>query len=91
MSAGNLTLTVAQFRALGTGVLPASATVTLADTGVAIASLSVGEMASLAGKGIDRRDASDNQLALSVAQYGSDVSSERRLANHPKCEADRAP
>ena len=69
MTFNSLVLTVAQFRALGSGALPFSARVTLADSGAALASLAQTELAALAGKGVGRIDARDNQLSLSVAQY----------------------
>ncbi len=64
-----LLLSVAQFNALGTVVLTNADTVTLADSGATLAALTAGEVAALAGKGIDRIDATDDVLTLSVAQY----------------------
>jgi hypothetical protein len=64
-----LSLTVAQYLALGTVALTAADVVTLADTGANLASLSAAQFAALAGNGIDRIDATDNALSLSVAQY----------------------
>jgi len=64
-----VTLSVAQYLALGTGGLPASDIVTLADTGAALGGLSVGVFGLLASRGIDRIDATDNVLTLSVARY----------------------
>lgn len=64
-----LSLTVAQYRALGTVTLAAGDVVTLADTGANIATLSATDMAALADAGIDKIDASDNALNLTVAQY----------------------
>jgi cytochrome c2 len=64
-----LSLTAAQYQALGAATFAASNTVTLADTGAHIAALTAAEFAALAGHGIDRIDASDNALGLTVAQY----------------------
>ena len=63
-----LSLSVAQFQALGTVALTAADTVTLRDTGAALAGLSVADIAALAGKGIDELDATNNHLSLTVAQ-----------------------
>lgn len=62
------TFTVAQYLALAPGALAASDVVTLRDTGAALASLSVAQFAALAAKGIDKLDATDNALTLSLAQ-----------------------
>jgi Ca2+-binding RTX toxin-like protein len=64
-----LSLTLAQYQALGTVVLVAADVVTLADTGANIGALSASAIAALAGKGIDRIDATDNVLSLSVSQF----------------------
>ncbi len=64
-----LTLSVAQYQALGKLSLTAADVVTLADTGVILAGLSATNVAALAGKGVDRIDATDNVLTLSVGQY----------------------
>ncbi len=61
-----LTLNVAQFNALGTVALNAGDVVTLADTGANLASL---DFTSLAAKGVDVLDATDNVLSLTVAKY----------------------
>src|SRR6185436_4613798 len=66
-----LSLTVAKNQALGTVALTAADTVTLADTGSALAGLSTTQLAGLADKGIDLLDASDNALSLSFAQYNA--------------------
>jgi hypothetical protein len=64
-----LTLSVAQFQALGTVELAAGDVVTLADTGANLAALSASEIAALADAGIDKIDATDNVLSLTVAQF----------------------
>jgi len=64
-----LTLTVAQYQALGTVELVAGDVITLADTGAHIAALSAQDFAALADAGIDRIDATDNVLNLTVDQF----------------------
>ncbi len=66
-----LSLTVAKYQSLGTVHLTAADTVTLADTGANIAALTSAQFAALAGNGIDKIDATNNVLTLSVAQYGA--------------------
>ncbi len=70
-SVGNtpLVLTVAQYRALGTAMPAAEGGVVLEDTGMALASLTVDEMGSLAGNRVTTIDALDDALSLSVAQF----------------------
>ena len=63
-----LSLSVAQYKALGTVALTAADTVTLRDSGGGLADLSAAEIAALAGKGVDRLDASNDRLTLSLAQ-----------------------
>ena len=65
-----LSLTVAQYKALGTVALTANDAVTLADSGSALAGLTALEIGALAAKGIDypRRDGR-RSCRLSVAQY----------------------
>jgi hypothetical protein len=64
-----LSLTLAQLQALGSVLLSSGDTVTLKDTGAVLAAMSAGQIGGLAGKGIDRIDASDNVLTLTLAQY----------------------
>ncbi|WP_218037674.1 M10 family metallopeptidase C-terminal domain-containing protein, partial [Reyranella soli] len=64
-----LSLSVAQFQALGAVTLTAADTVTLVDAGTTLAGLSVADIGGLATKGVDRLDSIDNVLTLSVAQY----------------------
>jgi hypothetical protein len=64
-----LSLSVAQYQALGVVTLAAGDVITLADTGANITTLSATDMAALADAGIDRIDATDNTLNLTVAQY----------------------
>jgi Ca2+-binding RTX toxin-like protein len=66
-----LSLTVAQYQALGTVSLVAADVVTLADTGAAIAALSASAIAALAANGIDRIDATDNTLILDISQFSA--------------------
>jgi Ca2+-binding RTX toxin-like protein len=70
-SVGNipLVLTVAQYRALGTAMPAAEGGVVLEDTGMALASLTVDEMGSLAGNRVTTINALDDALSLSVAQF----------------------
>jgi hypothetical protein len=63
-----LTLTAAQFQALGTVALKSTDTVTLLDTGANISALTTGQFNALAAKGIDILDATDNAYSLSVAK-----------------------
>jgi len=64
----DVAFTVAQFKALGaTGVLGTD-TLTLKDTGANLSTLSVTEIIALAGQGVDKLNATDNQLKLSVEQ-----------------------
>ena len=64
-----LSLSIAQFSALGTVTLTSTDTVTLKDTGTNLAGLTATQIGQLAGEGIDALDATNNVLALSVAQY----------------------
>jgi Ca2+-binding RTX toxin-like protein len=66
-----LSLSTAQFNALGMVALTASDTVTLRDTGAALAGLSATQIGQLAAKGIDALDAGDNGLSLSLAQFNA--------------------
>jgi Ca2+-binding RTX toxin-like protein len=66
-----LSLSLAQFNALGTVNLTMSDTVTLSDTGAALGALSVAQISALAGKGVDVVDASNNALSLSLAQFNA--------------------
>jgi Ca2+-binding RTX toxin-like protein len=68
-TSNSLILNAAQYQALGTIVLTAADTVTLSDAGAAIAALTVADFAALAGKGVDRIDATNNALTISLAQY----------------------
>lgn len=71
-SDNQLSLSVAQFSALGNLGLTAADTVTLSDTGVKLANLlATLTPAALSAKGIDALDASDNQLSLSIAQVNA--------------------
>ena len=66
-----LTLSVAQLEALGSVTLTAGDTVTLADTGAnigALTSLQIGQLATL---GVDTIDATDDMLAISLAQFNA--------------------
>ncbi len=67
-SNGKLTLSVAQYNALGKIALTATDAVTLADTGGNLAALTPAAFAQLAARGIDRIDATDGLLSLSVAE-----------------------
>jgi Ca2+-binding RTX toxin-like protein len=64
-----LTLTVAKFQALGPISLTAEDVVTLADTGANLAALTATELAAAAAAGIDKINATDNALSLTVEQY----------------------
>ena len=63
-----LTISTTQFGALGTTTLTAGDTVTLADTGASLAALN---FSTLASKGIDVLDATNNVLSLTVTQYNA--------------------
>jgi hypothetical protein len=63
-----LTLGLDQFKALGKIALTATDAVTLADTGANLAALTPAAFAQLAARGIDRLDATDGLLSLSVAE-----------------------
>jgi Ca2+-binding RTX toxin-like protein len=64
-----LVLTVAQYNALGAVKLTAGDTVTLSDTGAALSALTLTDIRALAHGGIDKIDASDNVLTLSVDEF----------------------
>lgn len=64
-----LALTVAKFQALGSISLASDDTVTLADTGANLAALTAAELAAAAAAGIDRINATDKLLSLTVEQY----------------------
>ncbi|MFC4174803.1 hypothetical protein ACFOYU_22575 [Microvirga sp. GCM10011540] len=72
-SDGAVSLTADQAAALAdSGIsLAAGDDVALADTGAALGGLSAAELAALNGRGIDRIDASDDVLALSLAQLNA--------------------
>jgi hypothetical protein len=63
------TFNLAQFEALGTVKLTTADVITLADTGAALGALSATQIGALQASGIDRLDATDNMLSLSVAQF----------------------
>ena len=62
-------MTVLQYQGLGSVALTLTDIVTLADLGTTLATLTPGEIAALAGNGIDVINATDNALSLTVAQY----------------------
>ncbi|HZH51599.1 MAG TPA: calcium-binding protein [Microvirga sp.] len=64
-----LSLSLAQFNALGSVGLTADDAIKLTDVGAALSGLTPDQLAGLAGRGIDSLDASDNALTFSVAQY----------------------
>ncbi len=68
-----LSLTVEQYRALGSVALTAADAITIADTGENIASLTAAEIAAMADAGVDVDvfDASDNTLALTLDQVAA--------------------
>ena len=66
-----LSLSVAGWRALGAVALTPADLVTIADIGANLAGLSSAEIGTLAGSGIDRLDATDNALSLTLAQYSA--------------------
>ena len=72
-SDGAVSLTADQAAALAdSGIsLAAGDDVALADTGAALGGLSAAELAALNGRGIDRIDATDDVLALSLAQLNA--------------------
>ncbi|WP_428683480.1 hypothetical protein [Reyranella sp.] len=64
-----LALTVAKFQALGPISLTSEDVVTLADTGANLAALTAAELAAAVAAGVDKINATDNALSLSVEQY----------------------
>ncbi|MGO4831027.1 beta strand repeat-containing protein, partial [Rhizobiaceae sp. 2RAB30] len=66
-----LTLTLAQFNALNEITLTPADMVTLADTGANLRALSTAQIANLGASGIDRIDATENALTLSLAQFNA--------------------
>ena len=64
-----LSLSVAQYQALGMVALNSGDNVTLLDTAANLSALQPGDLTALAGKNIDVIDVSDNAMALTVAQY----------------------
>ena len=64
-----LSLSKAQYLALGATTLTAGDTVKIADTGANIASFTTTQISGLAAANIDSLDASDNALTLTKAQY----------------------
>ena len=64
-----LSLSVAQYTALGMVALTAADVVTLADTGANIAALTAAQFGVLATNGVDKIDATDNALSLTASQY----------------------
>jgi hypothetical protein len=68
---GSLALDVAQYLGLGPLGLATSDTVVLADTGAHLAQISAAQFAGLAAAGIDRIDATDDLLPLTVEQHAA--------------------
>ncbi|MCO6417877.1 hypothetical protein JYK14_17145 [Siccirubricoccus sp. KC 17139] len=68
---GSLALDVAQYLGLGPIHLMAADNVTLADLGAHYAALGAAEIAGLAAAGVDRLDATDNRLGLTLEQLGA--------------------
>ncbi len=68
-----LSLTAAKIAALGTTVLVAGDTITLADTGANIAALTTVDIANLNGFFVDAVDATDNAISLTKAQWDAAV------------------
>src|SRR5262249_35770723 len=67
-SDGVLTISLDDFNALGSVTLTQADTITLADTGATLASLSISDIDALAAGGIDKFDATDNAVSFSVDQ-----------------------
>jgi hypothetical protein len=76
-----LSISLAQFNALGAVTLTLADTVTLADTGATIGGLSTGTIDALATAGIDAFDATNNAVTLSVAQFNRIVTDHIALAS----------
>jgi len=68
---GAFSLTVAKYESMGAVKFSAPSTITLFDTGANLGALTATQIAALAGNGIDKIDASDNVLSLTVAQYNA--------------------
>ncbi|MCB5176769.1 hypothetical protein [Microvirga lenta] len=66
-----VTLSVSQIEALGGALSQGGSTVAVADTGAAIAALTPAQIGALAAQGVGSVDATDNSLALSLAQFGA--------------------
>jgi hypothetical protein len=66
-----LTLSVAQYQALGTTTLTAADVVTLGDTGAALAALGTSDFSALAGNGIDKIDSTTNTLSLGLDKFNA--------------------
>ncbi len=66
-----LSITLGQFNALGRVLLTDADTVTLTDMGASLQALNTRALGRLAAAGIDRIDADDDQLTLSMAQYNA--------------------
>ena len=64
-----LVLSLAQYGSLGTVTLSPGDSVTLVDPGVSLAGLTAAQITALSVKGIDRVDATDDRLHLSLSQY----------------------
>ncbi|WP_422036490.1 beta strand repeat-containing protein [Reyranella sp.] len=79
---GSLILTVAKYDALHDLALTANDVVSLTDSGANISALTASAIAALAAKGIDRIDAADGALTLSVAQYRALGTVALTLADH---------
>lgn len=67
----NMTAAVAKALTNGAAKATAADAVTVVDTGAAIASMTVGQFGQLASHNVDALDATDNDLTLSVGQYGA--------------------
>jgi len=68
---GTLALDVEQYLALGPITLTGTDSVVLADAGAHFARLSAAQVAGLAAAGVDRIDATDNILGLTVEQHAA--------------------
>ena len=66
-----LSLTIAQYNALGSVSLTQADAVTLSDTGARLSALTALQLAQLAGHGIDSIDASNGTLTLSLSQFNA--------------------
>lgn len=85
-----LTLTVEKFRALGSILLADDDFVILADTGANLAAMTATELAEAAAAGVDKINATDNALSLTLEQFRAIVGTIELTAGDTVTLADSA-